>query len=67
MSSDRIAQTQTSQGGDVLDEAYRRIVEVHYALAEATRPNEELHHWCLGQLMELLHYLDGHRQPARPE
>lgn len=38
--------------------AYRRVVEVHYALAAAGRVDEELHHWCLDKLNDLLHYIE---------
>ena len=59
MSRDTTSQTRPPPPADVLDEVYRRIVEVHYALAETGTPNEELHRWCIGRLMDLLEYLEG--------
>lgn len=47
------------------DEAYRRVVEVHYALAEAGRVNDELHHWCLDKLNDLLGFIDQMEQHDR--
>jgi hypothetical protein len=53
------------QAESPLAEAYRRVVEIHYALAEAGRVDESLHHWCLDQLNDLLTFLDK-AEPAPP-
>ena len=49
----------------LLDRVYRRVVEVHYALAEADHVGQELHRWCLERLMDLLELL-ARRAEATP-
>ena len=50
-----------------LDQVYRRVVEVHYALAEAGDVDRDLQRWCLGRLMDLLELLERHKEatPAK--
>ena len=41
-----------------LEEIHRRLVAIHYPLAEALRVDEGLHHRTLERLMVLLRYVE---------
>ena len=46
-----------------LSEIYRRLVEIHYPLAEAPRVDSDLHRWTLQRLSALLEYVDDIEHP----
>ena len=48
--------------GDLLDDVYRRVVELHYALAVADRLDEDLHRRSLEKLMDVLTVIDAGRR-----
>jgi hypothetical protein len=47
-----------NQPGTPLDEIHRRLVAIHYPLAEAGRIDQELHVQTLQRLMDLINYVD---------
>ena len=46
-------------------ETYRHVLEVHYVLAGAGRVDEELHHWCLDKLNDVLGLIDEQERRDR--
>jgi hypothetical protein len=39
---------------EMLDEVHRRLVQIHYANAEATNDDKEIRRWTLHELMALI-------------
>jgi hypothetical protein len=52
---------------DVVADAYRRVVELDAALAEAVTVDAELHRWCEARLAELLALLEPHVQDGKSD
>jgi hypothetical protein len=48
----------------MLDAVRRRLIEIHYALVEATSDDREAKAWAQRELMELIHELTPYRQPT---
>jgi hypothetical protein len=61
--SDRLP---THQSDSPLDEIYRRLVAIHYPLAEAGCIDQELHTRTLQRLMELMNYIDDVTHAEQP-
>ena len=50
---------------EMLDEVYRRLVQIHYANAEATNDDREIRRWTLHELMALIREVGVFRREQR--
>lgn len=49
----------------MLDSVRRRLIEIHYGLAEATSDDRDAKAWTQDALMDLIRDLGPYRQPRR--
>jgi hypothetical protein len=61
----RISEPQAADAVPPIEEAYRRIAKLHYALATADGFSETLHQRAIDDLMDVLEILDR-SLPPRP-
>ena len=52
-----------SNAGSPIEEAYRRLAQLHYALAVADSVTEPLHHRAIDDLMDVLEILEPSMPP----
>lgn len=52
-----------SNAGSPLEEAYRRLAQLHYALSVADSVTEPLHHRAIDDLMDVLEILEPSMPP----
>ena len=52
--------------GSPIEETYRRVAQIHYALSTADTVDERLHHRAIDELMDILELLEPD-MPSRPD
>jgi hypothetical protein len=58
-------QPPTTPEGAMLDAVRRRLIEIHYGLADATSGDREAKAWAQRALMDLIRDLGPYRRPRR--
>jgi hypothetical protein len=61
----RHTRSTAANGGSPIEEAYRRIAQLHYALSTADRMTNSLHQRAIDDLMDVLEILEPSMPPRK--